>query len=62
MADSCREMLTKRRQSWSMMVTADDSDDETMNKQEHVIKCTVQTCINSTLNDLSQLANNSMKG
>jgi len=34
-----------------------------MNKQEqHVNEYTVQTCIDSTLNDLSRLANNSMKG
>jgi len=33
-----------------------------MNKQEHVNEYTVQTCINSPLNDLSRLANNSMKG
>jgi len=32
-----------------------------MNKQEHVNEYTVQTCINSSLHDLSQLTNNSMK-
>jgi len=34
-----------------------------MNKQEqHVNEYTVQTCINSPLNDVSRLANNSVKG
>jgi len=36
-------------------------NNKTVNKQEQHVN-EVQTCINSSLNDLSQLANNSMKG
>ena len=43
--------------------TCNQINDQTMNKQEqHVSEYMVQTCINSSLKDLSRLASNSVKG
>jgi len=51
---------TLRRKLCSALTTFND---KTMKKQEqHVNEYTVQKCINSSLNDLSRLANNCMKG